>query len=280
MILKRNKPATILYLEKDKLSLYNSSLAEVVSLPFAEGVIQDLSVLNQETLTTQLQGWLDQLKLPEGQVVMVLAASVYFRKDITLTAETKEQDPHKDPAVRLFLESIPFESYLSRVFPTPEGVPLGASQAPANGATEGAPLGAAQETAGVNNNHTPAVRVVATNKNLYGPIIDIFVKNKLSITQIAPVFVLGDQFEGQNFDLEMGKLAFKSRDLLRSSNLLSNNGANNGNRSKSKGNSLSIKKSEGPNNQKKGNRRLILLAVAFTSLLAILVWVVLSQQTT
>lgn len=150
MELIKKHPA-LLYLEKNGFYFFEEGLTSVISLAFSETAIRDMEVINTAQLMTQIKTFIDQYQLTPAIITIVLSPNVVFEKDITgLARDTQEE------MVKSFIDTIPFESVLTKSFPIDKGV-----------------------------------KVIGFNDDLYMELKNSFEKNQFIIENILPYQLLG-----------------------------------------------------------------------------------------
>lgn len=118
MEFNKKQPA-LLYLDKNGFYFYEEGLPSIVSLAFGDSVIKDMDVINPASLEVQIKSFVEQYKLIPGVITIILSPNVAFEKDIT---GLSKDDQTK--AVQNFVDTIPFDSVISRTYPVDKGVKI------------------------------------------------------------------------------------------------------------------------------------------------------------
>lgn len=92
-----------IFLDRNGFLFYAQGTGGVMQFNFQPNVIRDLEIINQEAFSSQLIQFINQLKVPPFQTVILLSDSVLFEKQFT----TPISDENKE--VELFLDNLPFE---------------------------------------------------------------------------------------------------------------------------------------------------------------------------
>lgn len=106
-----NKSFGVVFLDRNRVSLFAAGMPSVASWEVPQTLVQDLDVLNSHEFESQLQAFMLQQKFDVGQVVVVLAEAVYFTK--TLTGKTTQE---QEKEVETFMGSVPCETLLSKTY--------------------------------------------------------------------------------------------------------------------------------------------------------------------
>lgn len=145
------KQPALLYLDKNGFYFFEEGLTSVISLAFSETAIRDMEVINAAQLMSQIKTFIDQYQLTPAIITLVLSPNVVFEKDITgLSRDTQEE------MIKSFIDTIPFESVLTKSFPIDKGV-----------------------------------KVIGFNDDLYMELKNSFEKNQFIIENVLPYQLLG-----------------------------------------------------------------------------------------
>ncbi len=175
------KQSALLYLDKLGFYYYQEGLLNVVSLGFLETSVKDMDVINGASIKNQIKAFIDQYQITPASVTIILSPNVTFEKD--LVGFGKEEETEQ---VKKFVDTIPFESVLSKVFPIANGV-----------------------------------KVVGCNDDLYTELKMGFENNKFTVTSIVPYQLLGnDQALIQNLTIENAAQLLKRLDRLKQFSLV------------------------------------------------------------
>jgi hypothetical protein len=122
-----------------------------VELTLNSEVVKDLEVISTQALDRVLTAGMEQIKVPPGQVVLILDKSVYFNTTLPTIPESEN-----DPAVQAFLELVPFTDLIMKSFAIQEGANL-----------------------------------VVVNREFINPLITALEKLGFIVVSASPIFVLG-----------------------------------------------------------------------------------------
>lgn len=171
----------VIFLERDKINYYDSSLPAVLTLPFTPDIINDLEVVNPAVLLLQINSFIDNNKLNPAQTLIVLSPNVYFEKDFPEAAEF-----HEDSELSKFVDTFPFENASTKIYKLATGSKL-----------------------------------LAANADLYQNIKSAFEKAGFLIEAIVPIFILGkDIIIADQLDVSTAKTILERFDLAKQNSLL------------------------------------------------------------
>lgn len=145
------KQPALLYLDKNGFYFFEEGLTSIISLAFSETAIRDMEVINAAQLMSQVKTLIDQYQLTPAIITIVLSPNVVFEKDITGLAHDAQEE-----MVKNFIDTIPFESILSKSFPIEKGV-----------------------------------KVIGFNDDLYMELKNSFEKNQFIVENVLPYQLLG-----------------------------------------------------------------------------------------
>lgn len=111
------KKLALLYLDKNGFYFYEEGLGNVASLPFAETSVKDMDIVNPISLEAQVKTFVEQYQIAPASINIILSPHITFDKEII---DLPPQE--RDDAVSKFVDTIPFESTLHKVFPIEKGV--------------------------------------------------------------------------------------------------------------------------------------------------------------
>jgi len=137
----------VLFLTRGKIYLYAGSA--VMSMSFPEGAVRDVDVVNQESLTKSVTSFIQTNNLTPAQIFFVLAESACFSKDFAVNSQLSV--PALEAEIQDFINSIPFESVVSKVYKT-----------------------------------ATVERAVASNQELIDIIMDVFTAKGFGLTALVP----------------------------------------------------------------------------------------------
>lgn len=144
--MEKTKLLGILYIDRAGIAFFVDGQDEVLRFLFPEGSVRDLEVLTPDILVRELTSFLDKQKVAPARLLAVLSPTLLFQRDIEDTREVS-----LEIATQAFLEAIPFENVASRTYEK-EG----------------------------------RVRLIATNRNFYEPLILTFTKRGFVFEGIVP----------------------------------------------------------------------------------------------
>ncbi len=111
---KKNKG--FFYITRDSLIIYQDDLSAPLVFPFEKNIISDFEIINKEEFTKQFAVFVQQNKVTPAGMSIILAEDTFFEKDIPLLEKGK-----KDEALRLFIDTVPFEHVATNSFQTKTG---------------------------------------------------------------------------------------------------------------------------------------------------------------
>lgn len=160
------KESALLLIDRNKIDYISTGLTQSLSYAFDPSVIRDLDVINKEKLLADINAMIDTNKLLRATMVVVLTDTTLFSRDLIAPSQTQQTTPPKtsviptvvfnpDQETSRFLDTIPFESIMTRSYPLSGGV-----------------------------------KVVATNRDLVDCIIKPFKQKGWSVDCVIPQFVV------------------------------------------------------------------------------------------
>jgi len=179
-------PTGILFIDGNRIDVYNSLKNTVVSLDFPQEVIRYSEVLDREKLHAQIKSLIETNKIVPSSLIVVLAKNILFQKDFVKDQETQEQ---QELAAQDFIDSVPFESVGSKIVPLEKGI-----------------------------------RVIAANADLYESIMSTFQQLGFSIQSLLPVTLFGDEIQIERLTTESEKIFSGKSESLRKYSLVSDSG--------------------------------------------------------
>lgn len=245
----------IIFLDRNGFIIYQDTLSSVWQFPFSQELVQNLDVINKVELVNSIGSFIQTNKVISSSVIIILADSVIFQKDLTSLQKNQEvglpseedktinkpqidfgNKEQQEKEIKNFLDSVPFEEILAKV---------------------------------VNN-----TRLVATNKDLLEGVVHSFKKIGCSVEAIVPAFMYQQYIDfSQGLSQNVAKIILQQVDLLKLGNMLTNQQA------------VDVK--QDPNDQpqnvpkeKPKNARQFVLIAIFVFLIIILVIVYLASKST
>lgn len=225
------KIPAFIYLDKNGFYFFQDGLPTIVSMAFLQTSVRDMDIINATSLATQIKSFADQYHIVPSNITIILSPNITFEKDIV---DVPAQG--RDEAVRNFIDTIPFESVLSRSFPIDKGV-----------------------------------KVIGCNDELYVELKVAFEKVSSTIENIVPYQMLGaDQALMKEFTQENATQLVRRLDRLKQFSLAVV--------VKEKPQTpQATKETTDSQKPKKNNTRLIVMAVIFVILFAILGYMLLNM---
>lgn len=170
------RDVAIIFLDRNRLTYYINGLPNVVVFDIPLTCINDLEVINKDELATQVKAFISANKLQQSKIALIMAANTYFEKDFTVTPPPQDQ--------QAFLDSVPFERILSKVF------------------------------------HLTAYRLVAVNAELYEAVRNSFEEEGYFVDSLSPASVLPQLDFKAGFTLAAAQNAAKHFDLLKTNTVI------------------------------------------------------------
>ena len=168
------KSILVLFIDRNRFQFYGANFTGVETLDVPEAYLRDLDVVNHDGLYTLVKQWIKQHSLSGVQLILVFAETSYFEK-VFSSAQPAEQETE----IIKFLDAVPFESAITKVYDVPNGK-----------------------------------RPVAINKALYEAIRQGFLLQGLPTKGAIPIFTLGALGTRRALDTEMGEYVLKNIDAL------------------------------------------------------------------
>lgn len=174
---------SVIFLARDKINYYDTSLAAPLTFAFSKDFINDLEVVNSVSLHLQIKSFIDNHKISPAQVVLVLSPDVYFGKDFPDNPEF-----HQDIELQKFIDTVPFENASTKIYKLATGSKL-----------------------------------LATNADMYQNIKAAFEKAGFVIEAVVPIFILGKDIPiADQLDVSSAKTILERFDLAKQNSLLIN----------------------------------------------------------
>lgn len=175
------KQSALLYLDKNGFYFYEAGLESVISLAFLPSSVRDMDVINGASIMAQIKTFIEQYKIAPATIAMILSPNISFEKDIIgLTSDAQAEE------VKKFIDTIPFESVLSKQYPIEKGV-----------------------------------KVIGCNEDIYSELKVGFEKSAFSVDMVIPYQLLAsDQVLIQNLTAENASQLLKRIDHLKQFTLL------------------------------------------------------------
>ncbi len=195
----------IIYLQKEQFDLYLNDQQKIFTCQFTKDLVNYMEVINKEAFENLITSFITTNKLQPANLIIVLANSIVFTKEITnpqptpndaksapdklkLIAEEKATKDREGLLIQQFIDNIPFAEVSHKIISLPTGK-----------------------------------KVIAANTDLYDRIKNVFAKSGFIIEAVAPIAVLDASISAQpNFSLQMGQLMLGKYDILRQNSLVVN----------------------------------------------------------
>lgn len=181
-MLDQKLPKAIIYLEPHQISIYSSATSSIIAIPFTGEVVANMEVIAVEALQAQIETGIKQNDLQPHLAHIVISPALYFKKEFP-----GKEKSLRSPEITAFLDIIPLENVTSRVVAF----------------------------------HEAAV-AVATNKDFYQPILDVFKRSKFEFAGLTPAFVFQESEEEQfQFTPELARKVLGQWDVGQKMSLVS-----------------------------------------------------------
>lgn len=168
-------PQACFLVTRSSLTFFSKASDDGVELSLTSEIVKDLEMISQQALERVMSSWMEQIKIPAGQVELILDKSVFFHTTINKMPESET-----DPLVQSFLELVPFTDVITKSFPIKEGAYL-----------------------------------VVINREFLNPLIAVLEKFGFVVVSASPLFILGtDDLTKTPFTKEMALKAISNYELL------------------------------------------------------------------
>ena len=173
-MLSHNHPI-ILFIDRNGFSVYQDTLTNIPKFNFTPDLVANLDVVNKEQFSNLITIFIQINKIIPSSLAVLLSDTVIYVKDLVFSQQNSAlangtnkglEQEHKEE-IQSFLENVPFEEVLARVFKTGE-----------------------------------SVRIVAVNKDLIMTIVDVFVGKGSVMEAVIPSFIFGPK---ANFTLGLNQ---------------------------------------------------------------------------
>ncbi len=171
----------VIYIQRHKFQIYSSALSGVLEFLYVPELVKDMDIADKELFENIVKLFIENNKIPIGNLIIVLGDSACFIKDFT--GEDAEKLKAK---AEEFVDHTPFENVSSKTFSIGSGI-----------------------------------RVFATNKELYEAIEEAFEKSKFTVEAVIPGFLIGDMVgPALDLTPQIANLAVEKLSAVRQYNLL------------------------------------------------------------
>jgi len=104
-----NRQTAILYIEPTGLFYYGGS-SVLLQLPFTKEIVNDQEIISKEKFFQELQTFFSQHSISPSNFVIMISSNLIYKKDFPDNPAPKNED------IQNFLDSVPFEEVLSKVY--------------------------------------------------------------------------------------------------------------------------------------------------------------------
>lgn len=162
------------------MMFYSPELIDLSIITLTSEIIQDLEIISQSALERVIENWLKQSQIEPKTLAICFVEENYFYQDLTDGTRGSE-----DPQVKSFLENIPFNHIIAKIFPLQKGS-----------------------------------RIAAINKSLLKPLITVLEKCGFTVLAATPAFAMGVNADNP-FSKEIAKKSLQNQDIFKVYNFLS-----------------------------------------------------------
>lgn len=168
-----------LCLNRESMMFYSPELIDLSILNLNSDIIQDLEIISQSALERVIKNWLSQAQIEAKTLAIYFAEENYFFKDLTDTKINPQ-----DPEIKNFLENIPFNHVVTKVFPMSQGA-----------------------------------RIAAINVSLLKPLVTVLEKCGFTILAATPAYVFGINISNP-FSKELAKKSLENQEIFKVYNFI------------------------------------------------------------
>lgn len=165
--------AVVLFIDRNRIQLYRSDTGGLYVVDIPETIIKDLEIRDAEGLFALIGQWIARVGVPPAPLVCIVGEALCFSKDLPAA----EDQPAGNQSVS-FLDHVPFEAVVSRVYEIEKGK-----------------------------------RVIAVNSAVCELVQRAFTAQGFSVRAFVPVGALGGKTI-RLLDAEIGSWAVKNTDTL------------------------------------------------------------------
>ncbi|HKB88057.1 MAG TPA: hypothetical protein VKC53_00240 [Patescibacteria group bacterium] len=171
----------VILLERDKFYLYTDGF--ILSLNFPPNMYSDLDIKDRDAFFNLVTNFIQANKVEPSQILFVISEVACFSKDFPV------KDPNDtskvDEASQSFVDAVPFNSVLSRIYKTPA-----------------------------------FYRVVATNLDLVDTIVDAFTAKGFGLTAVVPANIYPEYGAVRELTVDFAKHIIDTRDKMKMSSMV------------------------------------------------------------
>lgn len=108
---KQQRQKGVLFVDRNTLSYFTKSNQPPTILELTQDVVKDMEIVSPEKFINALAYWMDNNKIMECDLVVVVSENVYFEHAAQSLASSDEDEKE----IELFLGTVPFEQPVSRI---------------------------------------------------------------------------------------------------------------------------------------------------------------------
>lgn len=102
-----DKQTTICYLDQYQMYLYEQSIGKILQIDFQQGSLSDQELINKEKLEESVVTYLENNKVSLGNITIIYSRNFYIEKEF---------GPQAEEEIQKFLDAIPFEESLTKIY--------------------------------------------------------------------------------------------------------------------------------------------------------------------
>lgn len=177
--MSRNAFPAVIYLDRNRLDFYGSNVSSVLTLVFPTQVVDNLEILNPVEIKNLIISFIKLNKISPTNLIIVFSKNIIFEKEFEKTI------PNIEEATQKFIDAIPFENIISKVY------------------------------------HLEKIdKVIAINKDFYEYVKNNFESAGFTTDIIVPDWALGSNINIQNgLDIDSAKVILERLELIKLYNL-------------------------------------------------------------
>ncbi len=174
------KKKGVIFIEKNAFYYFDETRTNVLQYAFPPNLVQDLEIFDKEALETQIKTFIDTNKIFPANLMLVISDSIIFEKMVPLTDNSK-----KDQEVQNFLENIPFENIIYKVYDQDKGY-----------------------------------KIIAFNKEIFTSLKSAFETPGFTVSGVIPNFILGNMGSSGTLQINTVKFVLSKFDMLQKESLV------------------------------------------------------------
>ncbi|HKC05026.1 MAG TPA: hypothetical protein VKC54_04105 [Patescibacteria group bacterium] len=172
----------VLFLANGRLYIYLGD--GIVVLEFPPEVVRDIDIKNKEALANLVITFIQANKITPAQIFFVLSESVCFSKDFKVADSLNTT--RVDADVQSFIDSIPFNSVISKIYKTPT-----------------------------------TYRVVGSNQDLIDVILDVFISKGFGLTALVPANIYHNFGHQDQLSMDSAKAILGDKEMAIAGSMVS-----------------------------------------------------------